>query len=277
MSVWCHVLWTVQSMPVWRRVYFARELFRFFSCFSLIFALHPPPSPTHTYTHTRWARIPEVQVQSRQGEWALFSLTPSALSFEFVFLWHASSDSAEVLADVWRRGPAERSWSVSCIIASRWSWRVSVWSVCFDWREAGLPSWCNRKHNGRASQRYRLESRREMGTFFLLTISSTHTHTLLSWGGGGGGGGFRTKPRIGIEFVWTHAHCNHVEVVWRPRGQWWDVMCERVRAALIVIVGQVCRCRMPSFETLVTVCSLKKRVHKSFRAQNKLNKIDHLL
>ena len=29
-----------------------------------------------------------------------------------VFLWHASSDSAEDLADAWRRGPADRSWSV---------------------------------------------------------------------------------------------------------------------------------------------------------------------
>ena len=38
------------------------------------------------------------------------SLIPSALSF--VFLWHASSDSAEVLADAWRRCPADRSWSV---------------------------------------------------------------------------------------------------------------------------------------------------------------------
>ena len=42
---------------------------------------------------------------------------------------------------------------------SRWSWRVSVWSVCFDWREACLPS-CNWKTNGRVSQRLRFESRR---------------------------------------------------------------------------------------------------------------------
>ena len=91
--------------------------------------------------------------ESRRGQWALFSLIPSALYF--VFLWHASSDSAEVLADAWRRGPADRSWSVSCMIVSRSSWRVSVWSVCFDWREACLPSWCNRKHYGRVSQRYR--------------------------------------------------------------------------------------------------------------------------
>ena len=52
----------------------------------------------------------------------------------------ASPNSAEVLADAWHRGPADRSWSVSCMIVSRWSWRVSVWSVCFDWREAALPS-----------------------------------------------------------------------------------------------------------------------------------------
>ena len=37
-----------------------------------------------------------------------------------------SSDSAEVLADAWRRGPADRSWSVSCMIVSRSSWRMSV-------------------------------------------------------------------------------------------------------------------------------------------------------
>ena len=42
------------------------------------------------------------------------------------FLRHASSDSAEVLADAWRRGPADRSWSVSCMFVLRWSWRVSV-------------------------------------------------------------------------------------------------------------------------------------------------------
>ena len=28
-------------------------------------------------------------------------------------------DSAEVLADAWRRGPADRSWSLSCMIVSR--------------------------------------------------------------------------------------------------------------------------------------------------------------
>ena len=42
----------------------------------------------------------------------------------------------------------------------RWSWWVSVWSVCFDWHEACLLSWCNRKHDGRIFQRYRFESRR---------------------------------------------------------------------------------------------------------------------
>ena len=115
-----------------------------------------------------------------------FSLISSALSF--VFLWHASSDSAEVLADAWRRGPAYRSWSVSCMIVSRSSWRVSVWSVCFDWREACLPSWCNWKHYiwARIPEiQVRIPSR-AMGTFFPHTVSSifrlslthTHTHTL---------------------------------------------------------------------------------------------------
>ena len=64
----------------------------------------------------------------------------------------------------------------------------SVWSVCFDWREACLPSWCNRKHYGRVSQRYRFESRRGQWALFSLTPSAlsfvflwhtnTHTHTL---------------------------------------------------------------------------------------------------
>ena len=63
---------------------------------------------------------------------------------------------------------------VSCMIVSRSSWRVSVWSVCFDWREACLPSWCNRKHYGRVSQRsiqVRIPSR-AMGTLFPHTVSS---------------------------------------------------------------------------------------------------------
>ena len=121
--------------------------------------------------------------ESRRGQWAFFSLIPSTLSF--VFLWHASSDSAEVLADAWLRGPADRSWSLSCMIVSRSSWRVSVWSVSFDWRETCLPSWCNRKHYGRVSQRYRFESRRGQWAFFSLIPSAlsfvflwhTHTHT----------------------------------------------------------------------------------------------------
>ena len=122
----------------------------------------PGPRPhTHTHTHTH----------------------THALSF--VFLWHASSDSAKVLADAWRRGPPDRSWSVSCMIVSWSSWRVSVWSVCFDWREACLPSWCNRKHDGRVSQRYRFESRRGQWALFSLIPSAlsfvflwhTHTHT----------------------------------------------------------------------------------------------------
>ena len=104
---------------------------------------------------------------------------------------HASSDSAEVLADAWRRGPADRSWSLSCMIVSRSSWRVSVWSVSFDWRETCLPSWCNRKHYGRVSQRYRFESRRGQWALFSLipsalsfvflwhTHTHTHTHTIM--------------------------------------------------------------------------------------------------
>ena len=65
---------------------------------------------------------------------------------------------------------------------SWWSWRVSVWSVCFDWREACLPLWCNRKHGGHVSQRYRYESRRgEWALFPLMPSALTfiflwHTH-----------------------------------------------------------------------------------------------------
>ena len=79
-------------------------------------------------TGKHYGRVSQrYKFESRRGQWALFSLIPSALSF--VFLWHASSDSAEVLADAWRSSPADRSWSVSCMIVSGSSWRVSVWSV----------------------------------------------------------------------------------------------------------------------------------------------------
>ena len=69
---------------------------------------------------------------------------------------------------------------------SRWSWRVSVWSVCFNWREACLLSWrTNRKHDGRVSQRYRFKSRRGEWALCSLMPSAlssvflwhTHTHT----------------------------------------------------------------------------------------------------
>ena len=36
------------------------------------------------------------------------------------------------------------------------------------------------------------------------------TKIWFQWKRGGGGGEFRTKRRTEIEFVWTHAHCNHV-------------------------------------------------------------------
>ena len=55
--------------------------------------------------------------------------------------------------------------------------------VCFDWREAALPSWCNRKHGGRVSQRYRFESRLGEWALSSLTPSALsfvflwHTHT----------------------------------------------------------------------------------------------------
>ena len=141
---------------------------------------HTHTHTAHTHTHTAHTHT-NTHTHTRRGQWALFSLIPSALSF--VFLWHASSDSAEVLADAWRRGPADRSWSLSCMIVSRSSWRVSVLSVSFDWREACLPSWCNRKHNGRVSQRYRFESRRGQWALFSLIPSTLsfvflwHTHT----------------------------------------------------------------------------------------------------
>ena len=72
---------------------------------------------------------------------------------------------------------------------SRWSCWVSAWGVCLNWLEACLPSWCNRKHDGFVSQRYRLESHRGDGYFFRTpsalsfvflwhTHTHTHTHTL---------------------------------------------------------------------------------------------------
>ena len=109
-------------------------------------------------------------------------LIPSALSF--VFLWHASSDSAEVLADAWRRGPADRSWS----FFHAWLFRggadgwVSKVFVSTDARRA-LPSWRNRQHGGRVSHRYRFESRRGQWALFSLIPSALsfvflwHTHT----------------------------------------------------------------------------------------------------
>ena len=66
---------------------------------------------------------------------------------------------------------------------SRWSWWVSVWSVCLNWCEACLLSWCNWKHDGRVSLKYRLESRRGERAFFpqavnsIFRLSLTHTHT----------------------------------------------------------------------------------------------------
>ena len=143
---------------------------------------------THTHTHTHWRARRHTQAHTHTH-------THTHTHLSFVFLWHASSDSAEVLADAWRRGPADRSWSVSCMIVSRSSWQVSVWSVCFDWREACLPSWCNRKHYGRVSQTvgYRFESRRGQWALFSLipsalsfvflwhTHTHTHTHPCTQW------------------------------------------------------------------------------------------------
>ena len=68
---------------------------------------------------------------------------------------------------------------------SRWSWWVSVWSVCLNWREACQPSWswCNRKEDGRVSQSYRFECRwgewalfRSCRQLYLSFFSDTHTH-----------------------------------------------------------------------------------------------------
>ena len=71
---------------------------------------------THTHTHTHAHIHTHVRVHTH---------THTHTRARARALWHASSDSAEVLADAWRRGPAE-SRSVSCMIVSRWSWRVSV-------------------------------------------------------------------------------------------------------------------------------------------------------
>ena len=115
--------------PWWEEVNCTKDFFclTMLILFTLLYKKH---------THRRISQ--RYRSESRRGEWALFSLMSSVLSF--VFLWHASSYSAEVLADAWCHGPANRlSWSVSlhdCV--SRWSWRVSVWSVWIDWREACL-------------------------------------------------------------------------------------------------------------------------------------------
>ena len=66
-------------------------------------------------------------------------------------------------------------WSVSlhdCV--SRWSWWVSVWSVCFDWREACLPSWCSRKARCARIPEVRAGSNPVEGNghFFPHTVSS---------------------------------------------------------------------------------------------------------
>ena len=99
-----------------------------------------PPSPhTHTHTHTHGvvgAYPRGTGSNPVEGNGHFFSLIPSALSF--VFLWHASSDSAEVLADAWCRGPADRSWSVSCMIVSRWSWRECL--KCLFWLTQERPT-----------------------------------------------------------------------------------------------------------------------------------------
>ena len=98
---------------------------------------------------------------------------------------------------------------------SWWTWWASVWSVCFNWRKVCLLSWCNRKHDGHVSQRYRFESRWGNGHSFpscrqlyLLSFSEkknihthtqTHTHTHTHFRGTG------SNPVEGKGSFVTHA------------------------------------------------------------------------
>ena len=130
-----------------------------------------------------------------------------------IAVWRVMTLVSECVRWWWTDNVWHRSWSLSCMIVSRSSWRVSVWSVSFDWREACLPSWCNRKHYGRVSQRYRFESRRGQWALFSLipsalsfvflwhTHAHTHTHT-------------RTRARMHTHtHARTHAHTHTAAAV----------------------------------------------------------------
>ena len=98
---------------------------------------------------------------------------------------------------------------------------------------------------------------------FLLppdTLSKKFSGKSAAWPGfhwkKGGGGWFRTKPRREIEFVWTHAHCNHVKTMLklcdvRTAGDESDARTCPFWAAQLIIKS------VALFETFLTVCSLK--------------------
>ena len=101
------------------------------------------------------ARVPEVQVRiSSRALGTFFPHTVSSIfrlslththahKHIFVFLWYASTQrrSLQMLA-IGVVVPQIGVGVFACMIVSRWSWRVSDWSVCFDWpsREVAWPS-----------------------------------------------------------------------------------------------------------------------------------------
>ena len=144
----------------------------------------------------RWAHIPEVQVQIPSRAMGTFFPHTVSSIFRLSLIHththtHTHTSFSDTLRPIQRRslqmldvavpqigGGVLHAWFVSL-----WSWWVSILSVCFDWCEAALSSWCNRKHGGRVSQRYRFESRGgEWALFSLIpsalyfVFSNTPTH-----------------------------------------------------------------------------------------------------
>ena len=95
----------------------------------------------------------------------------------------------------------------------------------------------------------------------------------------GGGGGFRTKPRIEIEFVWTHAHCSYVKTAlnpcdvrangdetWsRPALPIYDRDRSRSKAELACAASWTWK---PCLLETLAICSSKETVYRSFPESN---------
>ena len=106
---------------------------------------------THTqaHTHTNTNTHTHTQTQTQTHTHTVFRLSLT----RFIRL---SGGHCRCLTSRSRR------WELECFMHDCFTVELTgeCQSVCFDWREAALPSWCNPKHGGHVSQRYRFESRR---------------------------------------------------------------------------------------------------------------------